>query len=192
MDRLKEILAQIDKQQHPPVDKWHPEHVGEIDIRIDTQGFWFHEGNPIQREKLVRLFASILWFEKEHRSDSAVGLDGSFVTGQHYLVTPVEKLAIVVEDVPFVVHQMEHIEDTWVAVTNTHEQLVIGQDHPVELRSYSGQLVPYVRVRYDLWARVNRSIYYQWVTAAMQDQSDQNDLLLLSSADYQFEVARVH
>jgi hypothetical protein len=113
------------------------------------------------------------------------------VTGHYYLVTPVEKLAIVVEDVPFVVHQMEHVDDTWVAVTNTHEQLLIGQEHPVELRSYSGQLVPYVRVRYDLWARVNRSIYYQWVTAAMQDQSNDNDLLLLSSAGFQFEVARV-
>lgn len=190
MDRLKEILSQIDKQQRPPVHKWHPQHVGEIDIRIDTQGFWFHEGDPIQREQLVRLFASILWYEKDDESGGVGGLDESLTKGQHYLVTPVEKLAIVVEDVPFVVHQMEHIEDTWVAVTNTHEQLVIGEEHPVELRSYLGQRVPYVRLRYDLWARVNRSIYYQWVTTAMQDQSDDSDLLLLSSAGYQFEVAR--
>ncbi|MFT5137425.1 MAG: hypothetical protein ACI9XU_001016 [Arenicella sp.] len=189
MDRLKEILAQIDKQQRPPVDKWHPEHLGKIDIRIDTQGFWFHEGDPISREKLVRLFASILWFERD--DEGAGGLNQSLVTGRYYLITPVEKLAIVVEDVPFVVHQMEYVEDTWVAVTNTHEQLVIGQEHRVELRPYLGQLVPYVRVRYDLWARVNRSIYYQWVTAAMQDQSNDNDLLLLSSAGFQFEVARV-
>ena len=189
MDRLKEILSQIDNQQQPPVDRWQPEHVGEIDIRIDTHGFWFHEGDPIQREKLVRLFASILWYERDAENGD---LDGALTKGQHYLLTPVEKLAIVVEDVPFVVHQMEHVEDSWVAVTNTHEQLVIGEEHPVELRSYLGQLVPYVRVRYDLWARVNRSIYYQWVTAAMQDQSDDNDLLLLSSAGYQFEVARVN
>lgn len=188
MDRLKEILTQIDKQQRPPVDKWRPEHVGEIDIRIDTQGFWFHEGDPIQREELVRLFASILWFEQD---DENGGIDEPPAKGQHYLVTPVEKLAIVVEDVPYVVHQMEHVEDTWVAVTNTHEQILIGEHHCVELRSYLGQLVPYVRVRYDLWARVNRSIYYQWVTAAMQDQSADNQLLTLSSAGYRFEVARV-
>lgn len=192
MDRLKEILAQIDQQQRPPVHKWYPNHVGDIDIRIDTQGFWFHEGGPIAREQLVRLFASILWFEKDDKSVGAGGLDGSLVAGHYYLVTPVEKLAIVVEDVPFVVHQMEHVGDTWVAVTNTHEQLVIGEEHPVELRFYLGQQVPYVRVRYDLWARVNRSIYYQWVTAAMHDQSNENDLLLLRSAGYQFEVARVN
>jgi hypothetical protein len=192
MDRLTEILAQIDQQQCPPVHKWHPEHVGEIDIRINTQGFWFHESDLIAREQLVQLFASILWFEKDEAGDGAGGIGGALVTGHYYLVTPVEKLAIVVEDVPFVLHQMEHVGDTWVAVTNTHEQLVIGEEHPVELRFYLGQQVPYVRVRYDLWARVNRSIYYQWVTAAMHDQSNENDLLLLRSAGYQFEVARVN
>ena len=98
MDRLKETLAQIEKQQRPPVDKWHPEHVGKIDIRIDTQGFWFHEGDPISREKLVRLFASILWFEKEAEGDRADGLNQSLVTGRYYLVTPVEKLAIGPDD----------------------------------------------------------------------------------------------
>jgi len=176
MDRLKEILSQIESKKQPPVDKWHPENVGSIDIRIDSQGFWFHEGDPIQREELVRLFASILWFENN----------------QHYLVTPVEKLAIQVEDVPYVVHQMEHVQQRWVAVTNTHEQVVISADHPVELRSYNEQWIPYVRIRYDLWARVNRSIYYQWVTAAMNRQQNDDDPLALASNDYHFEVAKEH
>jgi len=174
MGRLKKIADQIAEQSQPPVDKWQPEHVGEIDIRIDEQGNWFHEGDPILREKLVRLFASILWFEN----------------GQHYLVTPVEKLAIDVFDVPYVAHQMEHVDDTWVAVTNTHEQVIIGQDHPVELREYQGQNVPYIRVRYDIWARVNRSIYYQWVTEAIEGQVDEKAALVLSSGGYEFEVAR--
>ena len=87
MTRLEEILQQIEGQQRPPVHLWKPESHGSIDMRIDGNGFWFHEGEPILREKLAHLFASILWFE-----DS-----------QHYLVTPAEKLAIEVEDAPFLI-----------------------------------------------------------------------------------------
>lgn len=174
MNRLKEITEQIGQQSQPPVHLWKPDTVGEIDIRIDAQGFWFHEGDPISREPMVRLFASILWFED----------------GQHYLVTPAEKLAISVEDSAYVVHQMEHVEQTWVAVTNTHEQVIVGSDHPVELREFQDQWVPYINIRYQLWARINRSIYYQWVSEAMRDQASEGAPLILTSGDYQFEVAR--
>jgi hypothetical protein len=174
MDRLTQIQKQIEDQKQPPVDKWNPKQLGEIDILIDSQGFWFHEGDPIQREELVQLFSSILW----HESD------------QYYLVTPVEKLAIRVEDVPYTILQMDHVEDYWVGVTNTHEQVVIGHDHPVMLRTYSEQLIPYIRIRYDLWGRVSRSIYYQWVSTALGNQSASDGLITLTSGDYQFEVAR--
>lgn len=175
MSKLTEIAELIEQQSNPPVHLWKPDVVGDIDIRIDAQGFWFHEGDPINREALVKLFASILWFE----------------SGEHFLVTPVEKLKIAVEDVPFVVHQMEHVEDSWVAVTNTHEQVIIGEDHPVELRVYQDQWVPYVRTRYELWARVNRSVYYQWVSEAMELQADEAAPLKLKSHGYEFEVARL-
>jgi len=174
MDRLNEIAEQIAQRSQPPVHLWQPDTVGEIDIRIDAQGFWFHEGDPIVRHELTKLFASILWYED----------------GQHYLATPVEKLRVVVEDAPFIVHQMEYVNQAWVAVTNVHEQIIIGEDNPVELRRYQDQLVPYVKIRYELWARVNRSIYYQWVSAAMERQVDDAAPLLLDSQGYQFEVAR--
>lgn len=175
MNRLEDIVEQINAQSQPPVHLWHPAHHADIDISIDLQGNWFHEGEVISRDKLVALFASILWAED----------------GQHYLVTPVEKLKIQVIDVPFLVHQMERVDEAWVAVTNVHEQIVIGPDHPVELRQYQDQWVPYIKVRYDLWARVNRSIFYQWVTEAMQQQKDEVAPLMLSSQSYQFEVARL-
>lgn len=174
MSRIDEIAEQIDQHQTPPVHLWKPEHVGEIDIRIDAQGVWFHEGDPILREPLVRLFASILWCEE----------------GGHYLVTPVEKLKIRVEDAPFVVHQMEFVDDAWVAVTNVHEQVIIGQNNPVALRVYQKQWLPYINVRYDLWARVNRSIYFQWVTEAMELEQDSDSELVLSSNGYEFSVAK--
>jgi len=183
MNRLEQIAEQIEAHGQPPVDTWKPKHVGEIDIKIDSQGFWFHEGDPISRDKLVALFASILWAEDD----------------QHFLVTPAEKLKIQVQDVPYVVHQAEFVDGAWVAVTNTHEQVIIGESNPVQLREYQSphqkqgqaQWVPYVNVRYDLWARVNRSIYYQWVEAALEHQASEGSPLILSSQGYEFEVARV-
>jgi len=174
MSRLKQIAQQIDAQSKPPVHLWKPEHVGEIDIYIDSSGHWFHEGDPIVREKLVQLFATILWFEN----------------GQHYLVTPVEKLAIKVDDAAFVVHQMEQVDDAWVVVTNAHESVIVSKENPVQLRQYEGQWVPYVNIRYDLWARVNRSLFFQWVELALEQQASQSDPLQLSSNGYTFEVAR--
>jgi len=171
MKRLEQIAEQIKQQAQPPVHLWKPEHVGEIDIHIDAQGHWFHEGEPIARDKLVQLFASILWCEND----------------QHYLVTPVEKLAIVVDDAAYIIQQMEHIGDTWVGVTNTHEKVMVGEDRPVELRQYQDQWVPYINVRYE---RVNRSIYYQWVSEAMDQQASEVSPLALSSQGYSFEVAR--
>lgn len=173
MKRLQQIAEQIEAQSQPPVDLWNPENVGSIDIRIDANGLWFHEGDRIQRDKLVVLFASILWYEQ----------------GQHYLVTPAEKLAIEVEDVPFLIHQIEYVDGTWVAVTNTHEQIIISESHPVVLREFDGQRLPYVKVRYDLWARVNRSVYYHLVSEAVDsDTNGEAGELWLHSASYRFCV----
>lgn len=175
MSRLEQIAEQIEGNKQPPVDLWKPERHGSIDIKINAQGLWFHEGEPILRDTLVALFASILWAEG----------------GVHYLVTPAEKLEIDVEDVPYLIHQAEYVDGAWVAVTNTHEQVIVGQSNPVELREYQGLWVPYVKVRYDLWARVNRSIYYQWADSAIDQQLEEGDPLTLSSGGYVFEVARV-
>jgi len=173
MTRLDEIAQQIEAQPRPPVHLWEPDINGTIDMRIDSNGFWFHEGDPILRDKLVNLFASILWFEN----------------GQHYLVTPAEKLAIEVDDAPFLIHQMERVDDTWVAITNTHEQIIISDQNPVILREYKGHWLPYVNVRYNLWARLNRSVYYQWVTEAMELAGDNASELWLQSGTYRFRLS---
>ena len=177
MSKLDDISAQIKDQKRPPVDQWKPEHAGEIDIRIDAKGHWFHEGEPIQRPALVKLFASILWFENN----------------THYLVTPVEKLKIEVADVPFLVNHCERVDGVWVATDNVQTQTIIGPENPVELRNFIDQKVPYINVRYDLWARVNRSVYVEWVNAALDESTTLNDPvpaeLVLRSGDYQFKVA---
>ena len=172
--RLEQIANQIEQRKQPPVDRWKPDNVGTIDIKIDAHGFWFHEGGPISRIELVKLFASILWHEDD----------------QHFLVTPVEKLAIEVEDVAYIIQQAEFIDDSWLLTTNTFEQVLVSQNNPVELRQYQGLWVPYVNVRYDLWARINRSIYYQWVTEAINLQQNEAGPLNLRSGNYEFTVAR--
>jgi hypothetical protein len=180
MDRLQQIHEQIAQQKNPPVHTWKPSVEGEIDISIDEQANWYHEGDPILRNELVKLFASILWFEN----------------GEYYLVTPVEKLRIQVEDVPFSIQQLERLEHqggVWVATTNTQEKIVLSEKHPVELRQYGEALLPYVRVRYGLWARPTRSIYYQWVTDAMEQTEDAKapHSLCLQSGGYEFEIGRL-
>ena len=175
VDQLTIITERISQYNNPPVDQWNPASSGTIDIRIDTQGRWFHQGDEIKRARLVKLFASILWFDE----------------GQYYLVTPVEKLTIDVEDTPFVVQSAQKVEGKWVVSTNTDEQIIIESEHPVMLKKFDNQLIPYVLLRFDLWARVNRSVYYQWVSEAIENDPTEKGELMLSSGDYSFVVAVV-
>jgi hypothetical protein len=171
MSRLESIAAQIEGDSQPPVHLWNPAHVGEIDIEIDHLGRWFHEGGQIKRPALVRLFASILWREN----------------GEYFLVTPAEKLKIRVADVPLTVELAEWIDGSWVVTTNTVQRVIISEQHPVKLQTYRGQLVPYVNVRYDLWARVSRAVFFQWVEIALDDTTD--DPVILKSGDYTAALA---
>lgn len=174
MNRLEQIASQIDSKKLPPVETWKPDNVGAIDIAIDINGNWFHEGDAISRSQLVNLFSSILWCED----------------GKHYLVTPVEKLSIEVADVPYIIQQAEYVEANWVVTTNTGEIVIIGLQNPVELRKFQDQWVPYVNIRFDIWARVNRSIYYQWVDLALEQPDANPQALELESAGHRFQIAK--
>ncbi len=172
MSNLQQLADQIEEEIKPPVHLWKPDFSGEIDIHIDSNGAWYHEGDPIRRYNLVKLFSNILWFEDSH----------------YYLVTPVEKLQIRVDDVPFLIVEVNYIDEHWVATTNLSDQLIIGEDHKVDLRSYKGQWVPYVQVRYDLWARLSRNVYNEWVEEVLKTNENGDDLVL-NSGDYHFAIA---
>ncbi|MEM6986575.1 MAG: DUF1285 domain-containing protein [Pseudomonadota bacterium] len=123
LEALSAEIAALSKTL-PPVHSWSPSIAGRIDIRIDEEGHWYHEGKRIEREAMVVLFASIL------RRD---GVD------DYALVTPVERLSISVEDVPFLVVDVElaasdAAEPNWVATTSLGEQVVIDADHPLRGR----------------------------------------------------------
>ncbi len=152
---LDDIRAGAERAQSggmPPVERWNPPLSGDIDIRIARDGSWYHEGDPIARLELVQLFASLLKREE----------------GEYFLVTPVEKWRIQVEDAPFLIVACEVERDTQgeqrlVFTTNTGDQVVAGPDHPlrVSVDPVSGEPSPYVLVRRNLEALLSRAVFYQ-------------------------------
>lgn len=143
----------------PPVHLWHPEHCGEIDIRIRKDGVWFHEGSPIGREALVRLFSTVLRLDP----------DG------YHLVTPVEKMRITVEDAPFIATRVDRIQrddgrDALVFQTNVGDTLEAGPDNAirVEIDPVTGEPRPYVHVRRGLEALIARPVFYELAEMARE------------------------
>jgi len=149
---MAEAAKQAPGRGLPPVHLWHPTHCGDIDIVIRRDGVWLHEGSPIGRAELVRLFSTIL------RKDA----DG------YVLVTPGEKLAIAVEDLPFRAVSVERRGEALVFTTDVGDQTTAGPDAPivVETDPATGEPAPRVRVRADLWARIVRPVFYELVEAA--------------------------
>jgi len=161
MTKLSGLAEQLGKYDGmpsslPPVDQWNPELSGEIDIVIKADGTWFHEGDEIKRAKLVRLFSTILKREGD----------------DYYLVTPVEKWKISVEDLPFVAVLMEQTENGLFMATNVGDEVQIGEDHPILLdeQSSAEPNIPYVPVRAGLNARINRNVFYD-----LADQAHEKD-----------------
>ncbi|KQP88576.1 DUF1285 domain-containing protein [Methylobacterium sp. Leaf117] len=156
IDRLRFALGNATRRGPPPVERWNPPYCGAIDMRIAADGTWHHDGAPIRRPALVKLFASILRREP----------DGSFV-----LVTPVESVGITVEDAPFVAVEMA-IEgdgpDRRIAFrTNVDDLVPVGADHGLRFApDAAGGLRPYVHVRRDLWALLTRALTYDLLALA--------------------------
>lgn len=150
---LAELARTAAGQRLPPVERWNPEHCGDSEMRIARDGAWFHQGSPIRRPELVRLFSTILRREP----------DGGYV-----LVTPVEKLTIAVEDVPFLAIEMKR-EGAGAAARlafrlNTGDVVVAGPGHP--LRFAPGPR-PYLSVRAGLEALIARPLYYDLAEIAL-------------------------
>lgn len=146
---LVEAAASAARRGPPPVHLWDPPHCGAIDIVIRRDGTWVHEGTPIGRPGLVRLFASILRRDPE-----------GFV-----LVTPVEKLSIAVEDAPFVAVDVEPTPEGLLFRTNLDDEALAGPAHPlrVERDPATGEPRPYVAVRRGLEALIDRKTFYRLV-----------------------------
>ena len=158
----------------PPVHLWNPPLSGDIDIVIDREGRWIHEGGEIKRAELVKLFASILVCEENH----------------YFLLTTVEKWRIKVDVAPlFVVSASRELRDGQQAIsltTSTDDIVVVDKAHPIFLETDSDQPLPQVIVRNNLPALISRNVYYQLVGWALEETDKHTDQPYLSSMGERF------
>ena len=185
LEKVTQAAKQAPGRGLPPVHLWNPAHCGEIDIVIKKNGLWFHEGTPIGREALVRLFSTVL------RKDP----DGI------YLVTPVEKMKITVEDAPFVAVRVDRAKsesggETLKFLTNVGDVVEAGPENEirVEMDPGSGEPHPYLHVRRGLDALIARPVFYELVEMAQERETADGPQLGVSSNGAWFPVgpARAH
>ena len=143
----------------PPVHLWNPAHCGDIDIVIKRNGLWFHEGTPIGREALVRLFSTVLRKDPEG----------------YVLVTPVEKLSIKVEDAPFIAVRVDREGEALRFITNVGDVVEAGPENAirVEMDPDTGEPLPYLHVRRGLEALIARPVFYE--LAEMAEEGGERD-----------------
>jgi uncharacterized protein len=163
----------------PPVERWNPPFCGDLDMRIAADGTWYYLQTPIGRPALVRLFASVLKREGD----------------KYFLVTPVEKCGISVDDMPFLAVEL-NVEQTPSGPvlnfrTNVDDWVACGPAHALrfEPEAGTGGLKPYLHVRRDLWARVTRALFFDLVERGEEREVDGRAMFGVVSAGAFFPMA---
>ncbi|MER2298526.1 DUF1285 domain-containing protein [Pseudomonas promysalinigenes] len=166
--KANDLLAQIPKHKGlPPVHLWHPDFCGNIDMRIARDGTWFYLGTPIGRKAMVRLFSTIM------RRDG----------DDYFLVTPVEKVGIRVDDAPFVAVALQVLGSGQAQVlrftSNVEDQVEAGPQNPlrVETDPVTQEPSPYILMRTNLEALIHRNVFYQLVDLAVPRMIDDQEWL---------------
>ena len=149
---LADIAKLADARKLPPVELWHPERSGSSDMVIKADGRWFHQGGEITRPAMIRAFSTLLVADTE---------------GQHWLVTPAERLSIIVDDAAFQAVDVKQEGDSLIFRLNTDEFVVAGPDHPLVARGTVETPAIYLAVRHGCEARINRSTWGQLVEIAL-------------------------
>jgi uncharacterized protein len=163
----------------PPVHLWDPPFCGDLDMRIAGDGTWFYLGTPIGRMPLVKLFASVLKREGD----------------RHFLVTPVEKCGITVDDAPFLAVEMQAEQGAEGQVlhfrTNVDDWVACGQEHGLRfvIDPATQGLKPYLHVRRDLWAKVARAVFYDLVELGEERVIDRTLMFGVASMGAFFALA---
>ncbi len=154
---LDEIAHLVAARKLPPVNNWHPEKSGDSEMRIAADGRWYHQGGEITRPAMIRAFSSLLCRDAD---------------GSHWLVTPQEKLSIVVDDAPLLAVELQSEgkgQSRKLAFRlNTDDLVIVDADHMIALRS----ALPYLHVRDGLWAKLTRPVYYELAELALADNPD--------------------
>ena len=162
----------------PPVHLWNPPFCGDLDMRIASDGSWYYMGTPIGRPALVRLFSTILKREDD----------------QYFLVTPIEKVGIRVDDAPFMAVEMRRASTAQGPLlqfrTNVDDWVDCDAAHRLRFeRGEAGGLTPYLHVRADLWAKVTRALYYELVDMGEERMIDGRMMFGVESGGEFFAMA---
>ena len=186
---LEALTASLPRENKglPPVERWNPPFCGDIDMRIAADGTWFYQKTPIGRPALVKLFASVLKREGD----------------KYFLVTPVEKVGIVVEDAPFMAVEMHaaasghpllsnlSVADVLQFRTNVDDFVEAGPGHALRFDhdAATDGLKPYLHVRRDLWAKVTRALFYDLVELGEEREVDGKRMFGVASGGAFFAMA---
>jgi hypothetical protein len=178
LDSLTQAARGAAAKGLPPVHLWNPPFCGDLDMRIATDGTWFYLGTPIGRPALVKLFSTVLKREG----------------AKYFLVTPVEKVGIRVDDVPFMAVEMAE-EGAGASRklsfrTNVDDWVPCNSEHRLRFEAASdGGLTPYLHVRSDLWAKVTRALYYDLVEMGEEKVVDGREMFGVVSNGEFFAMA---
>jgi len=178
LDAIAGAAKRAGERGPPPVHLWNPPFCGDLDMRIAADGTWFYLKTPIGRPALVKLFSSVLRREGE----------------KYFLVTPVEKIGITVDDAPFTAVEMRQEGEGSARVlafrTNVDEWVSVGPGHALrfEPEPDTGGLKPYLHVRRDLWALVTRALFYDLVELGEERDVDGRRMFGVASGDAFFAM----
>ncbi len=179
LEAITGALAHSGAKGPPPVESWNPPFCGDLDMRIATDGTWFYLKTPIGRPALVKLFASVLKREGDN----------------YFLVTPVEKCGITVDDAPFLAVELNAEDGADGRVlhfrTNVDDWVTCGPQHALRFEPEigTGGLKPYLHVRRDLWAKVTRALFFDLVEIGEERDVDGKAMFGVSSMGAFFPMA---
>ena len=178
--KLDQILDRIQGKNLPPVHLWDPALTGEMDMRIAVDGSWFYQGSKIERQSMVKLFSTILKKESE----------------DYFLVTPVEKYKIIVDDAPFVAVEVDKIENNPQILlfrTNIDDEVIADAEHSLKVNIDLATAAPrpYLHIRNGLNALVHRNVFYQLVEWAQEKDVNGIIFLTIESQGQHFELGSI-
>ncbi len=170
------------KKGIPPVEKWNPPFCGDIDMHILRNGKWTYMGSEIKRPAMIKLFSNIIRLDDD---------------GHYYLVTPVEKVRIKVDDVPFVAVSMNKIKDKGVNclsfTTNVQDEVTLSKENPIEIViNDNEEPSPYITIRKNLKALISRSVYYDLINMAEEEIIDDKKFLVIKSNNTLFKLYEIN
>ena len=169
------------KKGLPPVDKWNPPFCGDIDLKILRDGRWMYMGTEIKRPAMVRLFSTILRLDPD---------------GEYYLVTPVEKVRIQVEDTPFLIVSMDKLKKenktSLIFYTSLKDEIILTKKNPISIEvNDKNEPSPYILVRNNLRGLISRSVYYELIEYAQERTIEDKNFLTIESNNEIFKIFEI-